>query len=66
MASDGECEQDTHQHHFEGRAGFVGCGVMAVGTNKRIRIDELNRNARFMKCKLILTDTTTTNERNRR
>ena len=25
---------DTHQHHFEKRAVFVGCGVRAVGTNE--------------------------------
>lgn len=25
---------DTHQHHFEERAVFVGGGVMAVGTNE--------------------------------
>lgn len=26
--------QDSHQHHFEERAVFVGCGVRAVGTNE--------------------------------
>ena len=25
---------DSHQHHFEKRAAFAGCGVMAVGTNE--------------------------------
>ena len=25
---------DSHQHHFEERAVFVGCGVRAVGTNE--------------------------------
>ena len=25
---------DTHQHHFEERAVFVGCGVRAVGANE--------------------------------
>ena len=25
---------DTHQHHFEKRAVFVGCGVRAVGTKE--------------------------------
>lgn len=26
--------KDSHQHHFEERAVFVGCGVRAVGTNE--------------------------------
>ena len=26
--------EDSHQHHFEERAVFVGCGVRAVGTNE--------------------------------
>ena len=26
--------RDTHQHHFEERAVFVGRGVRAVGTNE--------------------------------
>ena len=25
---------DSHQHNFDERAVFVGCGVMAVGTNE--------------------------------
>ena len=25
---------DTHQHHFEERAVFVGCGVMAMETKE--------------------------------
>ena len=25
---------DTHQHHFEERAVFAGCGVRAVGTKE--------------------------------
>ena len=25
---------DSHQHHFEKRAVFAGCGVRAVGTNE--------------------------------
>ena len=30
----GNSNWDTHQHHFEERALFVGCGVRAVGTNE--------------------------------
>ena len=26
--------RDSHQHHFEERAVFVGCGVRAMGTNE--------------------------------
>ena len=26
--------RDTHQHHFEERAEFAGCGVRAVGTKE--------------------------------
>ena len=25
---------ESHQHHFEERAVFAGCGVRAVGTNE--------------------------------
>ena len=31
---DGRDMSDTHQHHFEERAVFVGRGVRAVGTNE--------------------------------
>ena len=27
-------QKDTHQHHFSETPVFVGCGVMAVGTNE--------------------------------
>ena len=27
-------KRDSHQHHFEKRAVFAGCGVRAVGTNE--------------------------------
>ena len=38
---------DSHQHHFEKRAVFVGCGVRAVGTKETSMVRWTERKTRF-------------------
>ena len=44
---DGRDMSESHQHHFEGRAVFAGCGVRAVGTNESNIYRRTQRKKRF-------------------
>lgn len=45
---------DTHQHHFEERAVFVGRGVRAVGTNESNTYRRTERKHGISKCESIV------------
>ena len=48
---------DSHQHHFEKRAVFVGRGVRAVGTNECVSTNGAGKHG-FSDCESILTNAT--------